>query len=1322
MRYIVTANRYTKLKGLPGETSGLYTPKYTYNLKRVTRFMKCIERGITGNFGIRALLLKPHDAHHTHSPISVKGNFHSRPSQIINRYFAHKCANLKNSVVQYFMSVTGNAKAGTENVDVRPIGHGRSQINQCFCRSKWRVNRNESSLNFWNRTGNNPSTFGVLDTAGHNVIPSENQEVLFTPNAVSTFRPLPIAATSSNPNPLCEENKDAPILQVDRVSTNLDTPSTPASRLHCDVVQRLQSLMQRTYRERIQQMPETAKSDLFRGVSLEELVGGSPERDFLTCNTVGQDTPAIRFHSFGRQKEGNLPNATCGTKEKTALVSSHPEREISRLPKRLLKMSDCKRGNHFELSTGRTFARGVAGCDVIATQLVATRSEFVKYNSTCETQDGLGTPFSSQLLVPVTDLQQCHTPESKSASPSQATVEARPNVDEVRLADPLGISMGSTISTSPQVIPTHRTINDGVQTDLTEHSFVTHQLQLLKFCTLNAALHSGDMCSHGQLANLPHQERMNASKFFQNLLEDQPTYMKSWDSQQMEEQIKQSVQSTVTSMAHVNYTPHSSEATLHRSALRGLSPSDDQQEFSSPVTFMPSYVRRTDSWSYWPCAAPFMVTTTPKLNKEYTLEQPGLLSTTGRTGLKLFRRRRACNLRRSLVACSGESKHASSSESEETTDDTGSTDLSDMCAPKGSTRPEAPSPIGVPSDVNLEGINTLKLHGDHASHASNEQVERSSVLQHVVSNQPTYLKERLHPLVPASHSCRFRKPHLVRQHRVVDITIDAGYYPSKWSVESDDDLHSFYSRSDGNRMRLRQFKPANENVLNNGAVGTAASSPAFPSDKRRCQKSSTTRVKQFRTNLGLQANASKTIQRTSGLRCLNTPLQPMVPLRCRKCESPKVLTHYSPKGRRDSINLRGPIRPQSASGYAPRISHTMHMANEAQQTCKNHGGTSHSGGCTPIYGGRCNRRTTPRTNVANTYPTIEDLVTHCVNATRSTAAPSKTQNRKSRQCSMPRQTWIPSSGGVGVQDLQKLIEMYIADSVASSNLDKSADSRAKRPSAPGSALDHMCKRYLRTFGARPKSCEIKSLGTLPFVTQNSRLRKQSAPPDGLRMHSSCSGKSFDGSMNATQLFIGGGTQNAEFSEVSMESHKDTVMFSCQPSPRPDPRKMVERSESEQYGFATLSSVNRNFTGNGALDDASSSQLRAVDQRIGEALHGTLERILFDAADQLASLATSTQSSRSLKLVSRLDFIEDSVDDSTIDNREPCVIRSYEFVHQTPQTSSGDQKSKTILVNRQPVVIGARYSEESSSSLLKQRTGSGLWCCAHRTKEYRARSR
>ncbi|THD21937.1 hypothetical protein D915_006975 [Fasciola hepatica] len=142
-------------------------------------------------------------------------------------------------------------------------------------------------------------------------------------------------------------------------------------------------------------------------------------------------------------------------------------------PRRFIRMNEMKRGNLTEYSTGRTLAGACASHDV-ATQFVVTRMNSAQMDTICQTHDGvILQPDEPNLIEPHCQEAQslCQlSPGSRNDHPVDhihpATVEVRPHICQVSKPDALNVEIGPVPTTiSSRTVPAYCARSCGVQVD-----------------------------------------------------------------------------------------------------------------------------------------------------------------------------------------------------------------------------------------------------------------------------------------------------------------------------------------------------------------------------------------------------------------------------------------------------------------------------------------------------------------------------------------------------------------------------------------------------------------------------------------------------------------------------------------------------------------------------------------------------------------------------------------------------------------------------------------------------------------------------------------
>ncbi|VDP90949.1 unnamed protein product [Echinostoma caproni] len=151
---------------------------------------------------------------------------------------------------------------------------------------------------------------------------------------------------------------------------------------------------------------------------------------------------------------------------------------------------------------------------------------------------------------------------------------------------------------------------------------------------------------------------------------------------------------------------------------------------------------------------------------------------------------------------------------------------------------------------------------------------------------------------------------------------------------------------------------------------------------------------------------------------------------------------------------------------------------------------------------------------------------------------------------------------------------------------------------------------------------------------------------------------------------------------------------------------------DQSGASTLGhSSCRNTADRWTTDDAASSEIRAVDERLGVALQGTLDRILFDSADQLTTRCDANRTGQTKQSYFSLGpFLETGTADLSLSdtNNDPSGLNNEQSCVQKRGLL---EKTEAIRFGHKPrgsgVVDKTRIINQNSQTDLS----SALWCCA-----------
>lgn len=175
---------------------------------------------------------------------------------------------------------------------------------------------------------------------------------------------------------------------------------------------------------------------------------------------------------------------TCGHKLDEIIVQQKNPSSFCKPPRRFIRMNEMKRGNLIGYSTGKTLAGACASHDV-ATQFVVTRMSNAQMDAICQTHDGVVLPsYHPDTVEPrcqeVQSLCQL-SPVSRSDNPMNhihpVTVEVRPHVCQVYSPDPMNVEIGAIpVTISSRTVPAYGARSCGVQVDWpgsTESSVLT---------------------------------------------------------------------------------------------------------------------------------------------------------------------------------------------------------------------------------------------------------------------------------------------------------------------------------------------------------------------------------------------------------------------------------------------------------------------------------------------------------------------------------------------------------------------------------------------------------------------------------------------------------------------------------------------------------------------------------------------------------------------------------------------------------------------------------------------------------------------------------
>ncbi|OON19665.1 hypothetical protein X801_04468 [Opisthorchis viverrini] len=977
------------------------------------------------------------------------------------------------------------------------------------------------------------------------------------------------------------------------------------------------------------------------------------------------------------------------------------------LPKRVIRISEVKRGNSKELSVEGTFASGRAGHDV-ATQLVAARTDLVQLDAVHEA--GKHAPDEetinrTQMLTQDPYLLTVSLEEQDNPSECPTERAFRPEVRRVKEPQMRRAHIDKTTSIATQVLPTYRARSLGVQT--------ARELENGRKTTSRCVTPS---VSEGSVWNtLIKQARQTRVKTASSQTRrSKPKSLQTWNTSRVVSSAERSTQTQCSSFCATDSctTPISIVTNAYLT-----SPDDDLQANLNPA-IIPQYVQRTDSWSYWPRTAIRPPETRAHFSDSWVVVGSNRLDGSGNTDLKNSRVERSSDLLRMFVAPSGESTYSSLLGSEEYSNKSGLILADDVTF-------RNPSPLEKYKTQTRTSESTLDKRQSHYSSWSTESeslhvcstesltdiikstCEGKMLLQADVIVSPL---KKVHSDLSGTPKVAERptEPKFIytstRVHEPIEVMIrETVHQPVNYEDNAAD--------VEDSNVRLSTTEKIPMKKLYSDASAQTGDDPRGKEETRKSRDSPfyTPPTKQTLLEKISRPTRHNSNERKDRLQSV------LVQSGRRSVPSRRPCTAKTIERERSEARNSAPRRPnfvrklfssfqrEPLSIMATQVSSDPYNSKGSKAyTLEQGGDQSHS---RPFQRDRA--RSSDRITTTNASPYQNSLLTGPKHL-QPTVIISPPNPHSHFHGSTPKSNnKTQSIGGLDKEQFQELMEMvenyFSVSNPSEEHVQISNPKNTRKLSPDHRKPDKMFKRY------HSKSGEKVNVRKNENPTFYQQVRLMVAHPSGSAPSRETGGRrptkanEKETEISETEKLKDRSTQEIGRYTVSPNKGK----YSLSKSPLTDKNLLISRTHlSSDHCLTEVS----------GLEDTESSELYSVDQRIEEALHGTLDRILFESADKLASVLPTGQESRAIKLISRLEFVDN--EQSRVvknDRKSPEVIRSYEIVHNLKPTASRkwNVEEGVPVTSKSPFFVGPanRHGQFCTQHMPKDSAGEQtLWCC------------
>ncbi|KAG5451727.1 hypothetical protein CSKR_102902 [Clonorchis sinensis] len=1051
----------------------------------------------------------------------------------------------------------------------------------------------------------------------------------------------------------------------------------------------------------------------------------SPDRcDWKLTNVLGPSGRELESSGCMDPKHSLVPGNSTQAQENLLRPKSpnlkSPERTNSRAiallpempPKRVIRMSEVKRGNSKELSLGGAFASGRAGHD-IATQLVAARTDLVQLDAVHEA--GKHAPDEeaidrTQMLTQNPYLLMVSLEEQDN--PSERPIERafRPEVRRVNEPQLRRAHICKTTSIATQVLPTYRARSLGVQT--------ARELETGRKTASRCVTPS---VSEGSVWNtLIKQSRQTRVKTASSQTrQSKPKSLQNRDISRVVSSAERSTQTQCSSFCATDSctTPTSIVANAHPT-----SPDDDLQTNLNPA-IIPQYVQRTDSWSYWPRTAIRPPETRAHFSDSWVVVSSNRLDGSGNTDLKNSRVERSSDLIRMLVAPSGESTYSSLLGSEEYSNKPGLT-LTDNVTFRNL------SPLGRYKAQTRTSESTLDKRQSHFSSWSTESeslhvcstesltdIIKSTCLGKMLLQADVIVNplKKVHSDLSGTPKVAERptEPKFIytsaRVHEPIEVMIrETVHQPVKYKNNAADVEDSNVRLSTTEKIPMKKLysdasaqtgaDPQGKEEVRKSPDGLFYTSPTKQTLREKLSLPTKTYV--LRHNSTEQRDRLRSVIVQSGRRSVPS----------RRSRTAKTIKRERSEARKSAprklnfvSKLFSSFQREPLSIMATQVSSDPYNGRGSKEyTLEQGGDRSHS---RPFQRDRA--RPSDRLTLANASPYQNCLLTGPKHMQPTVIISPPNPHPQFHGSALKACNKTESIGGLDKEQFQELMEMvenyFSVANPSEEHVEMYNPKNTRKVSPNHRKPDKMFKRY------HSKSGDKGTVHKNEIPTFHPQVQLMVAHPSGSVPSRETGGrKSIKLSENEAELSErekskGRNTQGVGEYTVSPDKGK----HSLSKSPLTDKDPLISRTHISSDHCPTEVS---------GLEDTESSELYSVDQRIEEALHGTLDRILFESADKLASVLPTGQESRAIKLISRLEFVGiEQPHMAKKERKSPELIRSYEIVHNLKPTASlkWNVEEGVPVISKSPCVFGpaGRHGQFCTQHVPKGSAGEkALWCC------------
>ncbi|TGZ68434.1 hypothetical protein CRM22_004265 [Opisthorchis felineus] len=981
-------------------------------------------------------------------------------------------------------------------------------------------------------------------------------------------------------------------------------------------------------------------------------------------------------------------------------------------PKRVIRISEVKRGNSKEISLGGTFASGRAGHD-IATQLVAARTDLVQLDAVHEagkhapdeeTIDGTQMLTQDPYLLMVS-LEERGNPSERPTERAFGPEVLRVNEPQLRRAH-----IDRTTSIATQVLPTYRARSLGVQT-----------AREIETGRKTASRCGTPSVSEGSVRNtLMKQSRQTRVKTASSQTRrSKPKSLQTWDTSRAVSSAERSTQTQCSSFCATDSrtTPTSIVANAYLT-----SPDDDLQTNLNPAV-IPQYVQRTDSWSYWPRTAIRPPETRAHFSDSWVLVGSNRLDGSGNTDLKNSRVERSSDLIRMLVAPSGESTYSSLLGSEEYSnkpglvlaDDVTFRNLSPLEKYKAQTRTSESTLEKRQSHFSSWSTQSESLHV--CSTESLTDIIKSTCLGKMLLQAAVIVNplKKVHSDLSGTPKVAERptEPKFIytsaRVHEPTEVMIrETVHQPVNYENNAADIEDSNVRVSTTEKIPMKKLysdasaqtgaDQQGKEEIRKSRDSLLYASPTKQTLREKLSRPTKTYV--VRRNSTERKDRLRSVLAQSGRRSVPTRR----PCTAKTIKQERSEARKSAPRRLSFVSKLFPsLQREPPSIMATQVSSDPYNSRGSKAyTLEQDGDQSHS---KPFQRDRA--RPSDRLTTTNASPYHNSLLTGPKHMHPTVIISPPNSHSHFHGSALKSCNKTENIGGLDKEQFQELMEMvenYFSVANPSKEHVQICNPKNTRKVSPDHRKsDKMFRRYHSKSGERGNVHKNENPAFSPQV------RLMVAHPSGYVPSRETGGRR-PTEVNENEAEIGEREKLKDrntqgIGEYTMTPDKDK--HSLGKLPLADKELLISRTHIPSDHCLTEVS---------GLEDTESSELYSVDQRIEEALHGTLDRILFESADKLASVIPTGQESRAIKLISRLEFVGNEQPHKVKNERKsPEVIRSYEVVHNLKPAArlKWNVEEGVPLISKSPFFVGpaGRYGQFYTEHMPKASAGEKtLWCC------------